>query len=534
MRLILLQHYKNVFPVFGLLCLLVLVVGISTRSYYFRLDTDYNVVIPMAEFAIQAVKNPSVFLTWNPYIGLGRPVLGDPSSLLFSPWFMPWFLLFGSVNGLRVIMALTVLSSGFTMWMFLSTFTFHTRIVQWGALLYGTSGALAAMFASGHIEKFPTYALSPIVFYLMLKKSFMVSRSLLVGLIYATLFFSVDFYGIWFFSLFWIVFRIYDVIVKKRTIFHVCLEGISIYGMFVIVSLPKLIPFIRDVLPHFDRQLTINPYMGSVHAWFLPLSYIIPWQVMFYDRPFLQKILGFRFNWYEYYAFITPISFVPLIAIRSVLKKPIVIYVLLSLMLGAFYLSLTYAYSPFYYLFHAIPFARSFRVPQRIVVPLLVPLILLLSICFNELLKRYKTMKHVLLFVICFSSLAWTFSMSYQTMKTAFSPNRTIEESVAQEIRKKDSGSFFVVNFACCMQPYLLAHSIPILNYYYGWTPVGAPTFKTPNGEQNDYSSFTYMMPTYIIADSTEDFSEFGYGVHITNQHIRVWKTDHPTIVPSL
>jgi hypothetical protein len=143
-------------------------------------------------------------------------------------------------------------------------------------------------------------------------------------------------------------------------------------------------------------------------------------------------------------------------------------------------------------------------------------------------------MKNVLLFVIGFSSLAWTFSMSYQTMKAAFSPNRTIEESVAQEIRKKDPGNFFVVNFACCMQPYLLAHSIPILNYYYGWTPVGAPTFKTSNGEHNDYSAFTYMKPTYIIASSTDDFTTFGYTVHISNQPIRVWKTDHPTIVPSL
>jgi hypothetical protein len=119
-------------------------------------------------------------------------------------------------------------------------------------------------------------------------------------------------------------------------------------------------------------------------------------------------------------------------------------------------------------------------------------------------------------------------------MRTAFSPNRNIEESVAQEIRKMDSGNFFVANFACCMQPYLFSQSIPILNYYYGWTPVGAPTFKTPNGEHNDYAAFTYMKPTYIIAESTQDFSGYGYSVHITKQHLTVWKTDQPTIVPSL
>ncbi len=534
MRLSKLHQYKDVYAVVAVLAAFVLVLLYSTRMLYFRLDTDYNVAIPMAQFARLGIMKPTSFLTWNPYIGLGRPVLGDPSSLLFSPWFMPFFLVFGAVNGLRINIAFTIICSGITMWFLLRAFVKDRHISQWGALLYSTSGAIAAMIASGHIEKFPTYACAPIVFYILLKRQYTLQRSMILGLIYAVLFFSVDFYGIWFFSLFWIVFSLYDIVKKYKTIGMVLHEGFIIYGMFAIYASAKLIPFIRDVLPHFSRGASFNPFMGSIHFWLLPLPYIIPWQVLFYDRPTLQRLLQFRYNWYEYYAFITPFAVIPLLYIRRVMQQRIVAYAIISILLGACYISLQYVYSPFYWIVHVLPIAGWFRVPQRIVVPLLVPLVLLISLCFEALLKEYGLRRRIIFLGIGVTSLLWTFVMSYHTMKTAFVPNRNIEELVVQELRSKDAGTYYVATFACCLQPYLFDQSIPVLNYYYGWTPVGHPTFKTISGDANDYSAFTYIKPTYIIANGTDDFSVYGYTQYIAKQNIRVWKTDHPTILPTL
>lgn len=488
----------------------------------------------MAEFAIRAIRDPAHFLVWNPYIGLGMPVIGDPSSLLFSPWFMPWFLLFGAETGLRVIISLSVICSGISMWALLRYFSVSKHIAQWGAVLYGTSGAIAAMVASGHIEKLPTYALAPLVFLILLHPRSSFGMNGLLGLIYTTLFFSVDFYGIWFFTLFWLAFRLYDLFAKKRRLGEIVIDTVSIYGMFIVFSLPKLIPFVRDVLPHFDRLAYINPFEGSLHAVLLPLSYIIPWQVMFYDRPTLQRIIGFHYNWYEYYAFITPMALIPLYFWRSVLKKPVVIYCLISIVLGALYLAVAYPYSPFHWIFQAVSFARTFRVPQRVVVPLLVPLILLIAFCLEYMTHRFPNWRTRILVGICVVSGVWTYGMSYLTMKTAFAPNRSTEESVARDLRAVDPGNYYVVNLSCCMQPYLLKESIPVLNYYYGWSPVGVPTYKNAKGDGYDVSVFTYMRPTYIIAPSAADMSAYGYSVFLDRGSIRVWNTDSPTIFPNL
>lgn len=528
------QPLSDVLPVLTILGSLVILIWISTYTLYFRLDTDYNVAIPMAEFAIRAIRDPSNFLVWNPFIGLGIPVLGDPSSLVFSPWFMPWFLLFGPENGLRVIISLSVICSGVSMWMLLRFFSLSTHISQWGGVLYGTSGAIAAMVASGHIEKLPTYALAPLVFMILLGPGSTFANSALLGLIYATLFFSVDFYGVWFFSLFWLAFRLYDLFTKKRGVGELGKEAVSIYGMFLVFAMPKLIPFVRDVLPHFNRLSYINPFEGSLHAIFLPLSYIIPWQVMFYDRPTLQRIVGFHYNWYEYYAFITPMALIPLYFWRPVLKNRVVIYCLISIALGALYLALAYPYSPFHWIFQSMSFARTFRVPQRIVVPLLVPLMLLIALCLEYMIRRFPAWRTRILIGICAASCVWTYGMSFLTMKTAFAPNRSTEESVATDLRAADSGKFYVVNLSCCMQPYLMKASIPVLNYYYGWSPVGVPTYKNTAGDAYDFSVFTYMRPTYIIAPSATDMSAYGYSVFLDRGTIRVWKTDSPTIFPSI
>jgi hypothetical protein len=164
-----LQALRKYVPVFlvALLCLVPLYV--VTKNLSFRFDTDYKAVIPAVGFAISAVGDPLHFFTWNPFVGLGIPVLGDPSSILFSPWYMPIFLILGADTGLRVLIALSMIVAGFTMWVFLSSLGVNNRIAVWGAALYELSGGFAALVTSGRIERFGSYAAVPYVMYLMWK-----------------------------------------------------------------------------------------------------------------------------------------------------------------------------------------------------------------------------------------------------------------------------------------------------------------------------------------------------------------------------
>lgn len=525
-------HKHNYLFVLSFSVFFIIILGLSTWRLSFRLDTDYNLLLPVAQFAINAFTKPAQFLTWNPYIGLGVPVLGDPNSFVLSPWYVPILLLFGADRGLRVIIALSFIVSGYSMWVLLCSLHVSKKVAIWGSFLYQTSGAFAALVASGHVERLASYAVTPYVFLFLWKRNMMVIHRIAIGLMFACMYLTNDLYTPWFLSIYFVAFSIYFVISKRKKIQEVITDFLYIYGAGFVFALPKLIPFVRDILPHFDRLSTIDPYMGSVHAIFLPLSYVVPWQVTFWDRPTFQRLLEFRFNWYEYYAFITPIPFIFLLKIRKILKKPQVIMIFIALVVSMLYIALKFPYSPFYWLFHGIPFFRSFRVPQRIVVPLLVPVITLVSYCVDS---WFHEKKHAsIIWILLVSTLIWTTLLSFQTMKSAFVPAREVEKTVADELRRRDGSAYYVASFVCCIQPALLDNAIPILNYYYGWVPTYAPRFTNIQGDRFDFAKFSYIRPSYIIADKRESFVRYGYLPYFDKANIQVWKTENPTIYPNL
>jgi uncharacterized membrane protein YhdT len=527
------EAYYRYLPVLYLALVLIVSLFVLTIHLSFRLDTDYNVVLPMAQFAIDAFRQPEKFLTWNPYIGLGMPVLGDPSSLVLSPWYMPIFLLLGADWGMRAIIALSIIVSGWSMWMFLCSLKLNPKIVAWGAMLYETSGALTANIADGHIERFAAYAVSPIAFWCMWRVHMQYIHRMLLGLLLACMVLSVNIYTPWFLSLFFLGISLYSVFTKQKSMKEFALDTCVIYGTFIIFSLPKLIPFMRDVLPYLDRRAHIDAFMGSIHGFLLPLSYIIPWQVMFYDRPTLQRILDFRFNWYEYYAFISPVVFLLLINVRRITQKIQLRWVITLLVIAFFYISLKHPYSPFYWLFHIFPALQAFRVPQRIVVPFLVPLIVLLAYCADAWIRDKKSNK-TWLWIILVTSIMWTSSIMFVTTRQSFVPARTTEKFIAEELRRRDSGNFYVVNFNCCMQPALQSVSIPILNYYYGWVPSYGIRFTVDSKGVYDVSKLTYVKPSYIIAPKKDAFDSYGFMRYFDKDTIQVWKANEPTIFPTL
>ncbi|OGG11074.1 hypothetical protein A2Z00_01680 [Candidatus Gottesmanbacteria bacterium RBG_13_45_10] len=526
------RKISSYLPVFivALACLIPL--AVATNNLSFRFDTDYKLIVPWVGYAIRAIKDPVHYFAWNNYIGLGIYPPGDPTSIILSPWYIPIFLLFGPETGLKVLIGVSMMVAGCTMWLFLRSLRIKPWISAWGAMLYELSGAFAALVTSGHIERFGSYAVTPYIFYLFFMPSPTSVHMACVGIIYAIMYLSSDVYSPWLLSVLYVCLSLYKILRHERSWKQSIKETITIYGFFLLFSSPKLLPYLVYVAPYFKRPWVIDPYAGSLHAWLLPLSYIIPWRVAFFDRPFFQRHLGFYFNWYEYFAFISIVPFIFLATLHRVWKKREVRYALVLILAGALYLALKCPYSPFYWVFHILPVTNSFRVPQRIVGFLVVPILLTICFCLEKWDMNGK--RKYVVYGLCAASIVWTYVVATSTMRDAFEPFRRQESDIVHTLRQRDPSDFYVVDFSCCAQPFLARESIPVLNFYYGWMPTYTPRFTNEEGDKLDYTKLRNTKPSYIITDKPDSFEQYGYFQYIANGAMTIWKTNHPTIVPSI
>jgi hypothetical protein len=102
--------------------------------------------------------------TWNPYLSSGKPIINNPFSYLFNPFYSLPVLLLGGVQGSKLATALALLLAGWNMWAL-------ARAIGAGAVgrvtagaLYMMSGGLAAKFFTGHFQLGLSLAWVPLVF----------------------------------------------------------------------------------------------------------------------------------------------------------------------------------------------------------------------------------------------------------------------------------------------------------------------------------------------------------------------------------
>jgi hypothetical protein len=89
---------------------------------------------------------------WNPYMGMGEPLINNAFSYLFNPFYSLPVLLLGAVEGSKLAMILAVFIAGYSMWAL-------ARAIGLGAVgrvttgaLYMMSGGIAAKFYQGHFQ----------------------------------------------------------------------------------------------------------------------------------------------------------------------------------------------------------------------------------------------------------------------------------------------------------------------------------------------------------------------------------------------
>ncbi len=507
---------------------------ILTRGQYFRLDTDYDALLPLYYFLVDFVRHHGAIPTWNPYIGTGIPVLGDPLSAVANPILTGGILLFGVETGVRLTIGIIFFLAALSMWWFLSRLHIRGWLRVWGSLLFASAGNMIAYIRAGHIPELLVYPAVPMLLYYVTKKTLLWKDSIVFSLLLAYVWYSGYTYMLWFVLIFLTVSWLYYSLSRpafQSLVALVRFTGVAV--LFVVFSWPKTYEYINDVGPNLERVFTIDPYAGSIHSIWFPLGWVMPLQAMFYDRPFFQRMFGFYYNWYEYYAFITPFPFFFLVSLRSLLKKPIIQLFLVLLVSSALYIALRFSYSPFYWIYHLVPFARTFRVPQRIYEPSVAVIIALLVLCAKVWFSSRTPQRKKLGLIVCIASLVGTSMTTQYSLLATFESPRTEAQLVAKKLRAADSGVFFVATFACC-QTFLVQEDVPIINYYYGWRQKQSPNFIRSDNSGSNYDLLYSVRPTYVIASKDSDFTEYGYARFQSYQTVVVWKTEHPNVFPEI
>lgn len=429
---------RNVFIIFFVSILYIGAVFLAVEGKTFRLDSDYDSNLPIISYVVDTIRNERRFPFWNPYVATGISVLGDPlSGVTYLPYFLP-MLAFGVPDGWWVVIWLHAILAGLFMWLFLTRChlvssqgdTFQGNwLAVWGGLLYIAAGAFAARVAAGHIEKVLSYPWYPLFLLFLFRR-----RSVALGAIMGIVFLTGDVYGLFFMGI-W-----YGVIGVIRGIREI---GVVIM-VFATVAGVKLVPFLREVAPVMSRYSSFEAARGSIPVWLSWLPFVMPWGVEFYDRPAFQRLFGFWYNWYEYYAFIgLPVVF--LIWLPRITKKREVKILLILLAVAIVYAARGFVYSPWYGL---APLLEWFRVPQRMFVPLTSVVVALIVLSAARWAKPKQW--------VLWGMLLVTFLVSGYQMSRAFEPPR-----------------------ACCTQLHRIREKVRIIDYYYGWIP--KPIWENPN-----------------------------------------------------
>ena len=493
--------------------LFVLPVLFQTRLLSLRLDSDWDIVLPLYGYAARYIREQRSIPLMFPYAGRGYPILADPLSAVLNPFFMVPLAVFGLDTGMSVVFILLPILAGICMMVLLARLEVSGWIRIWGSLLYAISGALTARFAAGHTLFFLSYPIVPLLFAGILTAPSNIRWTVVVAVVFTFMFFSGDVYGVWFGLLFFAATRAYWLCAYRSERNRMVIHSVGVLVLFLLLASLKLLPVLRDTLPRMQRLFRPVFGEGSVHAVLFPFFYMIPFRETFYDRPFFQRTLGFHFNWYEYYAFISPLPFMFLVAIRKIWDRRVVRLLVFILLASSLYLAMGYPYSPFYWLFRWVPALRVLRVPQRIALYATAPLIALCALCAAELWKEKKLRRWIVL--LCIGSLLWTFVVSRNAFLVAFEKPRQEEKALVQELRRRDGSDFAVVTHVCCMQRFLTEAGIGVYNYYVPWRDKDLP----PDDEM-----IFRLRPKYVVEKLDIDISSQAYYPLFATPIARIWK----------
>ncbi|MEZ4670442.1 MAG: YfhO family protein [Anaerolineae bacterium] len=133
---------------------------------------------------------------WNPLLANGVPLINNPFNYLFNPFHSLPVLIWGGVQGSKLVMLLTFIIAGWGMWTLGYAIGFVSAARVMMALFYMLNGSLSAKFGAGHFQLANSLAWPPFVFAGLWWTLHSEKRTapIMVGIAFALLFYAGNIY----------------------------------------------------------------------------------------------------------------------------------------------------------------------------------------------------------------------------------------------------------------------------------------------------------------------------------------------------
>lgn len=515
------KQYYDLSFIFTFLLVIISIYQISTSKQMLKLENDYDSNLPIYSYIFKQIWENHLIPLSNPLIGHGFPVLGDPLSAFLNPLAFISFLLGGAQIGMKIIVFSSILLSACTMYFVLKKMKYTAFIRTWGALMFAFSGALVSRISAGHLEKILSYPLLPIVFWIIIKEKWSFMHSLLLGFIFSIIFLSGDIYSLYLLIILLIPVKLYFFILNPKEQFLQIRQIIFAVTIFLLLSAIKIVNFIIYVKPHMLRYFYIDPSAGSIPPHYAWLPYIIPFNTMYSEASFLNKLFKLDYNWHEYYVFI---GLVPLLLLIVALTKKIKnnIPFLIIILTGFLYVGLNFEISPFYWLNKINPLYDNFRVPSRMLF-VMTPALLLLAAGGAAFLLKKARLKYITIFLLFINLIVNIYFFS-TIFLSSFEKPKIENKILLQKLKSADKSRFDVAVFTCCYQLFLIENNIRIINYYYGWRmKEGHPNYLTHDAKYFDITQLWGIRPKYLITGRNSQFKTYDYTLFMENKNTYIW-----------
>jgi len=355
------------------------------------INLDPDLVLPgneaytfhLLEFVIQtSLQQDSVFPLWNPYVGTGLPLVGDPMLHLYNPLFTIPEVMFGAVNGFKVAIYLSFLAAALGMWYLARRMELSALARMWAALIFAFAGVPAARFFQGQYLFIASYAWLPWVFGFLLQ-AIQTRRRLYAGLTALALFFlfaSGNYYYSFYTLLALVVFIPFHVfeVQEKRVRFDahsfviVILIGILALGLIAVQLVPG-----QELHPVYGRDVSDAAYSQPVSRVFSFLT--------LKETHRTDTILA-PYDYYAYLGFLPVLSApLALLALKKSRWRRTILFLFTLLAFSLLYID--FQGKPYENLaLHVWPFSE-FRLQTRMLAYITLTLVLLAAVALDWLWK---------------------------------------------------------------------------------------------------------------------------------------------------
>ena len=342
---------------------------------------DWQMIHHNWEAAYVAISRFGEWPLWDPFHCGGVPILGNPESQVYSPWFLLSFV-FGTVIAVKLmVLGHMACAAAGVYWLARRRYELRPEAAALAGIAWSCCGCFVWDAAGGHAT-FLSFAFAPWLTYFIHRGGDWLREAAAVGSLLLLTLVEGGTYPLPFFLL-WTVFELCVRAAARRDVLGSVRFAAISYGVLAVCGAIRFVP-IYLALKANPRQVPNHDALSLSDIWRMLTARSHPWRVP--DHPFV---------WAEYGSYVgVAVVLMALIGLVLVLRQRrwhllLGLALFTSLMLGN-----VGDYAP-YSLLHHLPVYDSLRVPSRFAIFFTLYLALLAGHALDQGLRRLQRPRSV-------------------------------------------------------------------------------------------------------------------------------------------